>query len=147
MDTILRAAIAYWFLLFMLRFVGRHAVSQMTPFELILIFLFGGMTIQAVVTDDRSITNAFLAVMTIGLMHILVTSLKQWSSKFGRIIDGTPIIVVEHGKYDQDQLRKTQLQQQDILSAARQQGLERIEQVRYAIVERNGKVSIFPEES
>ncbi|MBV9386139.1 MAG: DUF421 domain-containing protein [Chroococcidiopsidaceae cyanobacterium CP_BM_ER_R8_30] len=146
MDTILRAAAAYWFLLFMLRFVGRHAVSQMTPFELILIFLFGGTTIQAIVSDDRSITNAFLAVMTIGLMHILVTSLKQRSGKFGRVIDGTPMIVVENGEYDKEQLRKLQLQYQDILAAARQKGLKNIQQIKYAIVERNGKISIFPED-
>src|SRR5438270_321489 len=70
MATILRATIAYWALLFTIRVIGRRAVNQMTPFELILLFLIGGMSIQAVVYDDRSLTNALLAVFTIGMNHV-----------------------------------------------------------------------------
>lgn len=142
MDTIIRAAAAYWFLLFTLRFVSRRAVNQMTPTELILLFLLGGMSIQAIVSDDRSITNAFLAIMTIALMHVLVSSLKQWSGWFAKVTDGTPIIILDNGNWHEDRMRTLRLQQQDVMAAARQQGLERAEQIKYAIVERNGGISI-----
>ena len=143
MDTIIRAVVTYWVLLFVLRVVGRRAVNKMTPFELILIFLFGGLTVPSIVSDDRSLTNALLAVMTVGLMHVLVSWLKQWSGLFGRVVDGTPVVVVEHGELHDDRLRKLQIQPQDVMASARAQGVERMEQIRFAVVERNGSIAII----
>src|SRR5436190_1222577 len=91
MFTILRAIFAYWFLLFALRVIGRRAVMQNSPFEMTLIFLFGGTMIQAVVGQDRSLINACLVVLTIGLMHVLVAWLKLRSAAFRKVIEGTPI--------------------------------------------------------
>jgi len=85
MATILRAVYAYWFLLIALRVIGRRAIMQNSPFEMILIFLFGGTMIQAVVGEDRSLVNASLAVITIGLMHVLVAWLKVRSVAFRKL--------------------------------------------------------------
>jgi uncharacterized membrane protein YcaP (DUF421 family) len=145
METILRAVAAYVFLLFTLRIIGRRSVAHMTPFELIVLFLVGGMTVQAIVTDDRSLTNAFLAVMAVALMNVLVAALKQRSRIFGKVADGTPIVVFD-GHWLYDRMDQLHLQEQDVLAAARQQGLERLEQVRYALIERNGTISIVKRE-
>lgn len=142
MGTIVRAIVAYWILLLLLRLVGRRAVDRMTPFEMILMFLFGGIMIQSIVSDDRSFTNAVLAAFTVALMHILAATLKQWSSHFGKFIDGTPIMVVEQGKWYWDRLEKMRIQDRDIMAAARQRGIERMEQIQFAVVERNGGISI-----
>src|SRR5438270_4454295 len=135
MDTILRAAAAYWFLLFTMRVIGRRAVSQMTPFELILIFLIGGMSIQAVVTDDRSLSNAFLAIMTIGLMHVLVAWLKQKSVTFRKIADGTPLVFVEHFEWNEHRMQLLRMQNQDVMAAARGKGIQHMGDIQDAIVE------------
>jgi uncharacterized membrane protein YcaP (DUF421 family) len=76
MSMILRAMFAYWFLLFALRVIGRRAVMQNSPFDMILMFLFGGAMIQAVVGQDRSLANACLVVVTLGLMHVFVAWMK-----------------------------------------------------------------------
>src|SRR5215217_5089091 len=146
MGTIIRAVVAYLVLLALFRIIGRRAVDHMTPFEMIVIFLVGGMMIQAVVSDDRSITNGILAVMTIGLMHVTVAWLKDRSDRFGRIADGTPVVVLGRGEWHPERMRKLRIHQQDVLAAARQNGLEREEQVKYAIVERNGAISIVKAE-
>lgn len=146
MATILRAAGAYIFLLVVIRLIGRRAVNQMTPFEFILLFLFGGITIQAVVTDDRSLVNAFLAVMTIALMHVLVAWLKQCSAVARKLLDGTPVPIVEDGQWNEDRMRKMRLQEQDVMSAARQQGVKEMAEVKYAIVERSGDISIIKQD-
>jgi uncharacterized membrane protein YcaP (DUF421 family) len=73
MQLVLRAAAAYWILLFAVRLIGRRTASQMAPFDLVVLFLFAGVTITAVLDDDHSMTGAFSAVCTIGLMHILVS--------------------------------------------------------------------------
>lgn len=143
MATILRATAAYWALLFTIRVIGRRAVDQMTPFELILIFLIGGMSIQAIVYDDRSLTNALLAVFTIGMNHVLVAWLKQKSVTFRKLADGTPIIIVEKGHWHHDRMQKMRLQEQDVMSAARQGGLRHLDEIETAVVERNGSITIF----
>jgi uncharacterized membrane protein YcaP (DUF421 family) len=142
-GTILRAVAAYCLLLFMLRIIGRRSVSQMTPFELMIMFLIGGMTIQAIVTDDRSLTNAFLAVLSVCGMHVVVATLKQHFPRFGRVVDGTPIVIFHGGEWFRDRMDQLHIQQEDVMAAARQLGLERAEQIRYAIVERNGSISII----
>lgn len=147
MATILRAAGAYWFLLFIIRIVGRRSAGQLTSFELILIFLCGGMLIQAIVYDDRSLTNAFLAVITVGLMHVLVAWLKQRFPGFGRIADGTPVVLFSNGKWHTHAMKQVRMQPQDVLGAARDSGLARLDQVRYAILERNGDISIVEEDN
>jgi uncharacterized membrane protein YcaP (DUF421 family) len=143
MATILRATLAYWALLFTIRVIGRRAVNQMTPFELILLFLIGGMSIQAVVYDDRSITNALLAVFTIGMNHVLVAWLKQRSVTFRKLADGTPVIIVEKGHWHHDRMYRMRLQEQDVMSVARQGGIYHLDDIETAIVERNGAISVF----
>jgi uncharacterized membrane protein YcaP (DUF421 family) len=142
MGTIIRAAVVYWVLLLVIRVVGRRSASQMTPFELILLFLLGGISIQAVVADDRSLTNALLGIMTIGLMHVGVAWLRHKYPRFGMVTDGTPIVVYGHGEWHGERMSKMRIDEQDVMSAARQMGLERLAQIKYAIVERNGKISI-----
>jgi uncharacterized membrane protein YcaP (DUF421 family) len=141
-GTVFRAIAAYWFLLFMVRIIGRRR-AQMTPFELILLFLIGGMSIQAVVSDDRSMTNGFIAIASVAMMHVLVAWLKQKFPAFGRIVDGTPIVIIEQGEWLRDRMHRLRIQEQDVMTSARAQGLTELRQIRYAIVERSGDISII----
>jgi uncharacterized membrane protein YcaP (DUF421 family) len=145
MDIILRAAVAYIVLLLTVRLIGRRLASMLAPFDLVVLFLIGGASLSAVLGDDRSLMGAFSAIGTIGLMHVLVSWGKARSELFGRIVDGTPIVVFERGRWHAERMRMLRLQEADVMSAVRQRGLQRLEQVRYAIVERDGKVSIVEE--
>jgi uncharacterized membrane protein YcaP (DUF421 family) len=146
MSVVLRAAAAYLLLLFSVRLIGRRTASMMAPFDLVVLFLFAGTTITAVLGDDHSLMAAISAIFAIGLMHILVSELKRRSGRFGRLVDGTPVIVYERGRWHDQRMRALRMLEQDVMTAARQKGLMRLEQVRYAIVERDGKVSIIPED-
>jgi uncharacterized membrane protein YcaP (DUF421 family) len=144
MDAIVRAALTYFFLYFVLRVLGRRSLQQSTGFEWILIFLFGGISIQAIVTDDRSLTNAWLVVMTVALVHVAVVFLERKVDKLGARMEGTPIPVAEHGTWHVERLEALRILEQDVMAAARQRGLERFDQIDSAIVERNGSISIVP---
>ncbi|MGA8025845.1 MAG: hypothetical protein WB992_01780 [Bryobacteraceae bacterium] len=76
-------------LLFVLRLLGRRAVSQLSPFELIVMFLLGGMSIQSIVSDDRSLFTAVIGIFTIALNHFLVSAIKQRFITFRKLVDGT----------------------------------------------------------
>ena len=114
---------------------------MMAPFDLVLLFLFGGMTISAILREDHSVSGAVSAIFTIGLMHILVSWLKTHFPAIGRLVDTTPIVA--YAQWHWKRLRTLRLNEQDIIAAVRRRGLERLEQVRYAIAERDGKISII----
>ena len=146
MATVLKAAVAYLVVLFAMRLIGRRTASQQAPFDMVVLFLFGGMTTAAILGEDRSFTAAMTAIFTVGLMHVLVSWLKLKSVLLERIIDGTPVVVFEEGRWSEDQMRKLRMQEADIRTAMRQQGMIEMDDMRYAIIERDGTISIIPKE-
>ena len=119
---------------------------MLAPFDIIVLFLFGGALMSAVLGDDHSLAAAVSVVFSIGLMHVTVSELKRRLPWFGRIVDGTPIVLYEDGRWHEHRMRGLRMLESDVMTAVRQKGLMRLEQVRYAIVERDGKVSIIPKE-
>jgi uncharacterized membrane protein YcaP (DUF421 family) len=146
MAAVLRAIFGYCFLVFMMRVVGRRPGKQMAPFDFVLIFFMGGLTLTPMVADDRSITNALVTIMTIAATHFLIAWFKQISPAFGRIVDGTPLVLLEKGEWHTDTMRKMRIPQDDVMAGVRDQGLQSLQDVQYAILERNGEISIVPAE-
>ena len=146
MESVLRAAAIYVFLLVLFRITGRRALSEITTFDFVLLLVIGEATQQALLGDDFSVINAFVVIATLVLIDILLSLFKERSPKVGRFLDGVPLIVVEYGRPLTERLRKARLTEEDILEAARQsQGLERLEQIRFAVLEKNGQISVIPE--
>jgi len=145
-STVLKAAVAYFILLFAMRLIGRRTASQAAPLDMVVLFLFGAMMGAAILGEDRSFTAAMTGIFTVGLMHVLTGWLKLRSRLFERIVDGTPIIVFEEGRLVEDQMRRLRMQEADIRTAMRQEGMIEMDEMRYAIVERDGTISIIPRE-
>lgn len=144
MGAVFRAIFDYCFLVLTVRVVGRPPGKPMTPFEFVLIFFIGGVTLTPMVGDDRSITNALCTIMTIALTHFLFAWLKQSSPAFGRILDGTPLVLLEKGQWHTETMAKIGIRDADVMALARDQGLKMFEEIEYAILERNGDISIVP---
>ncbi len=147
MSVIIRAAVVYIILLLAVRLIGRRMASMLAPFDIIVLFLFGGALMSAVLGNDHSLVAAVSVVFSIGLMHVLVSELKRRYPWFGRIVDGTPIILYEDGRWQEARMRSLRMLESDVMTAVRQKGLMRLEQVKYAIVERDGKISIIAQDS
>ena len=96
MHTIVHAIAGYFFLLLTVRILSRRLGAQMTPFEFVLIFLIGGVIILATVGDDYSEVNSVCAVITVGLMHRLVSYLKQRFPRFGLFSRWTPLLLLNN---------------------------------------------------
>lgn len=146
MNTVLKAAAAYVIVLFVIRLIGRRTASQQAPIDMVVLFLFGGLSVSAVLGDDRSFVGAMSALFTVGLMHVAVSWLKLRFVWFERIVDGTPIVVFRDGRWNETAMRRLRMQQADIRTAARQEKLDDLDQVAVAIVERDGTVSILEKE-
>lgn len=147
MESIVRAAIVYVFLLLVFRLSGRRTLSEMTMFDFILVLIVSESVQEALIGDDRSLTNAGLVIVTLVLINIALSLLKLKFLVLDKWIDGRPFIIVEQGKCLQDRLAKARVDERDIMEAARiDHGLERLDQIKYAVLERNGRISIVPRE-
>ncbi|MFP5277798.1 MAG: DUF421 domain-containing protein [Acidobacteriota bacterium] len=143
MATLIRAIVGYFVLLLVVRVLTRRAGSQVTPFDFVLIFLMGGTIILSTVGKDRSVTNCTCAILAVGLLHTLLSWAKTKSPRMGRLLDGTPLVVIRKGVWQQEVLHRKKLRFADIEAAARQAGMRQVEDVEYAILERNGRISVF----
>lgn len=144
MDAVLRAAAVYLALLVLFKVAGRRSLSEITSFDFVLLLVIGEATQQALLGNDFSVTNAILVIVTLIGIDVGFSLLKLRSNRFAQFIDGDATIVVENGKPLHLRMREARLTIEDVLEAARTtQGVEHIEQIKYAILERNGKISII----
>jgi uncharacterized membrane protein YcaP (DUF421 family) len=143
MYTIIHAIVGYFVLLFTVRILSRRPGAQLTPTEFVLIFLMGGVIILSTVGDDHSVTNAVCAVLTVGLLHRSVSTLKIRFPRLGAIVDGTPLTVLEKGQWQVETMSKMRVADDDVMAAARTRGVKTLDQIKYAILERNGAISII----
>lgn len=147
MYTIIHAIIGYFFLLLTVRILSRRPGAQMTPFEFVLIFLIGGIIILSTLGNDLSETGSVCTVITIGLMHGLVAYLKQRFPKFGVLVDGTPLVLLKDGAWQSDVMRRMRIDEMDVMAAARKKGVRTLDGIKYAVLERNGGISIIKKQS
>ena len=145
MDSVLRAAAIYLVVLVVFRLAGRRTLSELTTFDFVLLLIIGEATQQALLGDDFSIINATVVIVSLVVFDITLSLVKNKSRWFAKLIDGEPMIIVEHGQVLERRIRKARIDEGDILEAARHsQGLERIDQIKFAILEKDGKISIIP---
>ena len=145
MDSVLRSAAIYIVVLFVFRVAGRRTLSELTTFDFVLLLVIGEATQQALLGDDFSITNAFIVIVSLVGMDITLTYIKRKSVRIAKLIDGESMIIVEYGRVLDWRIQKSRIDQDDILQAARTtQGLERLDQIKFAILEKDGKISIIP---
>ncbi|UVM01649.1 DUF421 domain-containing protein [Pseudomonas siliginis] len=144
MDSVLRALAMYLALMVLFKIAGRRSLAELTTFDFVLLMIIGEATQQALLGDDFSLTNAFLVIITLIAIDVGFSLLKQRSSWISRLIDGEPTIIVENGKLLHRRLRHARLVEADVMEAARSsQGIETIDQIKFAIIERNGKISVI----
>jgi uncharacterized membrane protein YcaP (DUF421 family) len=137
----------YVALMVLFKIAGRRSLAELTTFDLVLLMMISEATQQALLGDDFSFTNAILVIVTLIAIDVGLSLLKQRSSWASRLIDGEPTIIVENGKLLRERLRHARLVEADVMEAARSsQGIEKLEEIKFAIIERNGKISIIARE-
>lgn len=147
MDAVARAAAIYLALLIVFRIAGRRALSDITTLDFLLLLVIGQATGQALLGDDHSVTNAVLVIISLILFDLGFSLLKRRSSWALLHLEGEPMIVVEQGRLLRRRMDRARISESDILEAARiSQGLERLDQIKFAILERNGQISIIAQD-
>lgn len=145
MGSVIRVFVIYLFLLLIFRVAGRRTLSEMTSFDFVLLLIIPELTQEALLDNDHSLTNAMVMIVTLIGIDIGLSLLKQRAPSLEKWIEGVPLVIVEHGRPLKERMRKARVDETDVLTAARElQGLERMGQIKYAVLERSGGISIIP---
>ena len=148
MDSIVRGATVYLVLLVLFRLIGKRSLAETGAFDFVLLLIIAEATQQAMLDDDNSMTNAFLVILTLLGLNVAFSVLKQRWQAFDRLVDDVPLVIVEDGRPLRDRMDKARVDELDVLQAARQQeGLERLDQIKYAVLERSGGISVVPKQA
>ena len=147
MDAVVRAVAMYLFLLVVFRVAGKRTLSETTTFDFVLLLIISEAIQPALIANDSSMTNAFLLVTTLLGIDIVLSLWKLRSRRAQQWTEGEPLLIVADGCVLPERLRTERVDEEDILAAARElQGLERLDQIKYAVLECNGRITIVPRE-
>ena len=146
MDIVLRAAVAYVFILFLMRVVGRRELSSMEPSDLILLVVMGDLIQNGVTQSDYSVTGVVLATSTFGLLAVVTSYTVFRSPRAKSVIEGEPLILVQNGEAIERNLKGERLTLDDVMEEARTQQVDSLDQIKWAVLESNGSISIIPKQ-
>jgi uncharacterized membrane protein YcaP (DUF421 family) len=147
MDIVIRAAVAFLFILMLTRIVGRRELSSLEPFDLILLITIGDLVQQGVTQNDFSVTGMLLAVGTIGILTVIFSYLPWRFQGLRPMLEGVPVILIEEGKVIEKNLRRNRLTKEEVAASARIQQIASLEDVRWAVLETSGQISFIPKSS
>ena len=144
-DLVIRGIAVYLFLLLIFRVSGKRSLRNATTFDFVLLLIIAETTQQALVGDDASITGAFLLIVVLVGTDILLSLVKRWLPRIDRLLEGQPLVLLRNGLPLRSRMHIERVDDEDILSAAREmRGIDRLEDIKRAVLERNGGISIVP---
>jgi uncharacterized membrane protein YcaP (DUF421 family) len=144
-DAVLRALAVFVILLVLFRLSGKRTLSQVTTFDFVLLLIVSEATQQALLGEDFSITQAALVIATLIGLDRLSDYLSWRFGWFQRATESVPLVLIEDGRVLHDVMAKAHVDVEEILEAAREnQGLERVDQIKWAVLETSGGISVVP---
>ena len=143
MELVFRATITFWVLFLVTRGLKKRALADMAPFELLLLVTLGDIVQQGITQEDYSLTGSLLAVSTFAVWVSFLTWVTWRFDRARRVVDGLPLVLVRDGVPIDAAMALEQMPLAEVEEAARQQGVADLADVRYAILEPSGRISII----
>jgi uncharacterized membrane protein YcaP (DUF421 family) len=148
MDSIIRGTVAYFFVWLIFRIAGKRSLAETTSFDFVLLLIISETVQSALNQNDNSLINSFLIVITLVSLDILLSALGYRIPRINHLMNSRPVLIVENGKPVKERMAAARIDEEDILASARENhGLERMDQIKFAILETHGGISIVPSEA
>lgn len=145
MEPVIRAAVIYLAVMIFIRLSGRRTLAELTVFDFVLLLIISEATEQGMIRNDSSLTNAIVVIVSLILIDIILSLVRQKWHAIDRWFEGVPMVLIDDGKLLKDRLDRSRVDENDILEAARRlRGLENMSQIRYAVLEKDGNITIIP---
>src|SRR3954447_1976277 len=143
MDLVLRAVVVYFLILLITRAVGRRELSSMEPFDLILLVVMGDLIQQGVTQSDYSLTGAMTVIVTMAVLTVATAYLSFRFRRLRPLLEGEPVVLVTDGRLVERNLRTQRMTVEEVRAEARQSQIGSLEEVSWAILESNGRISFL----
>jgi uncharacterized membrane protein YcaP (DUF421 family) len=143
MDLVLRAIAVYFLIFAVTRVIGRRELSSLAPFDLILLIILGDAIQQGLTQDDYSVTGAFIVVATLAVLQVGTSYVAFKWPRARSVLEGKPIVLVEDGSLIESNLKRERITPEELAEEARQQQIDSIQKVKWAILESSGKISFI----
>jgi uncharacterized membrane protein YcaP (DUF421 family) len=143
MDLVIRTAVVFLVILVMTRAVGRRELSSMEPFDLILLVVIGDLVQQGVTQSDYSLTGAVTVISTMAVLSLITAYLSFRFKRLRPLLEGEPVLLVLDGRVLERNLRRQRMTREELASEARMQSISSLSEIRYAVLESNGRVSFL----
>lgn len=147
LEILARTLLVYVGVLMGLRLMGKRELGQMTVFDLVVILLISNAVQNSMVGRDVSVQGGLLAAGVLLVVNRLVAALRVHGGWWGRLLEGTPTVLVQEGQFLEPALRKEGLERRQVEMAMREHGIGSIDQVKLAVLETDGSISVVPEEA
>lgn len=144
MDIVARVAVVYVVLLVVFRVLGKRELGNLTPFELVTLMIIPEIVSQSLHDGDHSLTSAIVGVLTLALLVFATSLAKHRFEKVGRVLDNPPTVLVVNGRMLTAELDRERVSPDEIYGEMHRVGLTRIEEVRWAVLESDGRIAIVP---
>ena len=145
MNPVLRGVAVYLFVYVIFRVLGKRSLAEITTFDFVLLLIISETTTDALIGQDYSLVACFVMVCTLVGIDYLFSLIKEKSKWFQVASEGAPLVIVDNGKPLAKRMKKTKVDEDDVLGAARLiHGLESMDEIKYAVLERDGSISIIP---
>lgn len=142
-NLILKTLILYFYIIICYRIMGKKEVGKLSIIDLIVSILIAEIAAMSIEESERSVWMSIIPILVLVIIQILLSYISLKSSSIRNFIDGTPKAIINNGKVNFKQMQKLRYTLDDLVSQLREQGIKSIEEVKYAILENNGKLSIF----
>ena len=143
MDLVVRAAIGFFFVLFLTRIVGRRELSSLEPFDLIMLVMIGDLVQQGITQNDFSVTGMLLVGGTVAMLTVATSYAGFRFPRLRPVLEGEPVIVLEDGRPIERNLARNRVTIEELAGAARMQGIGSLADVRWAVLEVGGEISFI----
>jgi uncharacterized membrane protein YcaP (DUF421 family) len=143
MDLVVRSVFVFCLILLITRVVGRRELSSMEPFDLILLVVIGDLVQQGVTQSDYSLTGATTVIVTMAGLVVGTAYLSYRFKRLRPILEGEPVLLVSEGRILERALRRQRMTVEELRAEARQQSIGSLDDIRFAVLETNGKLSFI----
>lgn len=143
LSIIVKTLVLYFFIVVVYRVMGKKEVGKLSIIDLIVSILIAELAAISIEEADRSILTSVVPIVVLVVIQISISFISLKSVSLRKLIDGNPIVIIKDGKLNFKDMTKLRYTIDDLIAQLREQGIKSIEEVNYAVLENNGKLSVF----
>ncbi len=140
----IRTLIIYFTLVLTLRFMGKRQIGELEVSELIVTLLLSEIAVQPITDRNKSLLYAIIPIFELIAIEIIVSFLLIKVNFLKKLFYGSPTILIKRGKLQQGEMKDNRIEVDELMCELRQKGYSSLDEVYYAVLEDNGKISVFP---